>query len=388
MAEFSSYDIVRITLISTIGAAIIFAPNILAEARIAPYAALCIILAAGALALVQALCYAELARIVPGGGGDATYMKTAFSPALATAYNFFSCCAVIPASCAFGLAQTASALRIAVPLGRYLLVLATLTILFIPARCKDHLFRVFFYLKIAVTAMLAILIGYSWWFADGGCLRSPPAAHRSDWSQIVKAFVNCTFFFSGYNTCNYMQSSAPFAVPYAISVAIVTAVYFLFALGQCAIFSWHQLAHCDTPLLLVEAPLAGLLSPPMLGTVARCIKISVECVMYLGPVLSCHAVFDGIFTGHFSKHRTFSHIVYMLYGLAVYLIIHFETAYSILNATSILMSLFYCLTFVALLRLRRRAEDSLNILVPLAALLVSGATASVDIYDRLRGVFA
>lgn len=386
MKQQATFEAVKITLISTIGSAILVAPNTFAKLVSSPYIGLFVLCAAGVLTLLQSLCYAELARMFPTGGGDAKYMQEAFMNEIGIFYNFFSCCAILPASAAFCMSRMLSAAGWTSSWIVYAAVMTTLIIFVVPESVKNFVFQVFFYLKMFCLALLALMVCISFSGTCSGWLHGDSV---KSWSidGMVVAFVNCTYFFSGYNTCNYIGSSGPLSHAYAISTIITTAVYLFFTASQFYIFSKDELVENSMLSKLVSTSIGAWIPADALGTISTLVRALIEISMYLGPLLGCHAVYDGIIKSNpiFQKRR-YADIIhflsYIVYGFLISTIIITNTSLTILNGTSILISLFYCLTFIGLLKLRNRVSDPISIFIPLISVVISAGVVGFNVYQK------
>lgn len=385
MKSLTACDAVKVTLTSTIGSAVLFSHVGFAQLLGSSSATLCILLAAGATTLIQSLCYAELATAVPGGGGDASYIEKAFSTNMALAYSLCSCCAILPASAAFCVSNVFDVVLCRGLLFRSLFVFSTLGLFYIPRRAWYGVLQLFFHMKIGCLALLAVLVASSVRDVENSFLATGwgrvPAG-----DSIVTSFVNCTYFFSGYNSCNYVASAPGLARPYATAVALITATYIYFTMGHMAVFSRVQLVGGDTLAMMFRGPLCAVSSSP--ETVEKASGIAsaaIKCVMYLGPLFGCHTVFHGIISNAFSGRRRVYCLngAYVLYGVAMLVLVETNGSLAILNNTSILMSCFYSLTLAALLRLRYKAGCRRSAVVPVSALLISAGFTCCNVYCRL-----
>ncbi|KAI4293088.1 hypothetical protein PAPHI01_2362 [Pancytospora philotis] len=389
MQILSTYDALKLTIISTVGSAVLVAPQMFAVGLSSPYLSLGLLAAAGALTLVQALCYAELARIIPGGGGDAAYMEKAFSHKIGMFYNLFSCWAILPASAAFCVSKVVEILGGSPYLVAVCVIVPVILVFFLPGRGKESVLDLFFYMKLVCIGLLAVAICASLGSDGKGWMRSGSAAATPVHAAIT-AFVNCTYFFSGYNTCNYMQAPGSLRGAYVLSVLAVTCVYFLITAAQFSIFSRDELAGDAILCVLLMHALGPLVPTGVLGGAATAVEMLIESVMYLGPVLGCVAVYEGIVRASVTlKNKELQRLLhagsYVLFGVKIYIIVITKTSLSILNLASILIALFYCLTFVGLLKLRSSVTDPIHVLIPLSALLVSAGIVSFNIYQKLFG---
>ncbi len=224
-----------------IGVGIFLTPASMARTLGSPFWLLVVWLIVGAMALIGALCYGELAARLPEAGGGYVYLRRAYGPVVAFLYGWKCMLVMDPGITAVLAVGLASYVAYVVPLSAAgMKVVAIVTILALAAvniigvRFGSRLMQWLTVLKLGALALIAILalgLGLGHWSNF-----VPFVAQRvgSDPLPVAlaSALVSAFFAFGGWWEISKLGGEAqdpertvPRAL--AIGVAVITAVYIL-----------------------------------------------------------------------------------------------------------------------------------------------------------------
>src|SRR5438874_1955935 len=97
-AQLGLWDAVSIIIGIVVGTGIYETPPLVLKNVSGPGTALGVWTVAGALSLVGALCYAELATAYPRSGGDYVYLSRAYAPWVGFLFGWAQLAVILPAS--------------------------------------------------------------------------------------------------------------------------------------------------------------------------------------------------------------------------------------------------------------------------------------------------
>ena len=223
-------DAVAITVGIVIGAGIFRTPSIIAGAAGSGEAMLLAWLLGGAISIVGALCYAELASAWPGAGGDYGFLRRAFGPRFAFLYGWARLSVI----------QTGSVALLAFVVGDYLAAVVS----FGPATSAVLAAAVVVGLTainwigvragvgtqaaltlIEVAALVAVIVA-GLWIAPAAPAMPPPSA-TTGWGLVM---VMVLLTFGGWNEAVYVTGELKdarrrFAPVLLVSLGLITLIY-------------------------------------------------------------------------------------------------------------------------------------------------------------------
>jgi len=389
--KISKFQIFKLTTLSIIGSGVLFSTGQIALGLRSSSASLVIWFLACLIALVQALCYAELANIHPNGYGDAGYLakafeKFAFSRYIGLVYNHFSLYGVLPASAAIGILEIARLF----PKSIFTCLLVTSLSLvphLMPRKITHYFSNLIFYSRLVCLAVLGLIITFSPKIKDNFL--------ESNWgkwpslSTFIFSLISTTFYFSGYNTCNYMLGELlpSLKEPYFFSVVFSLLVYLFFSIGTMRLLTHSQLCNSSYINDILKDQF------PEHRNLVSALSTIITAIIYIGPVFSCHSVSECIISDlkkQMKLNIPTRVLLIVPYGLTVAIYALTNSADSLLSAISLLMTFFYCLTLFSLFMLRRKRPSRIifPVIVPIVAFSVSFGILSLDLWVLLKTVFS
>lgn len=383
----SFFNVFQITILSTIGAGILTSTHTLQDFVKRPSSVISLWLVTGGLTLLQALCYADLANIV-GGGGDSAYLSAAFLPHLGTVYNLFSCLVVLPCSCAISISRISEAFSPDSSLVKCTVALATFIIFACPRRIRKAVISLFFFLNVFFIAVIVVSLLLCPAVSDS-VLKEKVLAYPT-LSQYTSAIIVASFFFAGFNSCNYMptESLPSLYVPYSIAVAVITAIY--------TVISYNIMAVCNSKMLaddlFIRNVFVSVVQHFNLGVPHKYASMYGEVIFYtlhFGPVLGTHLTLGSILHSLLPDKPASTKFKllggYIMYFVIIIVMLLTSTAEKILNYVSIAITLFYTLTLVAYMKIKLRSDNKRNlpIIIPLLTLLCSISLFLCRLFNKL-----
>jgi len=230
-------DAVAITVGIVVGAGIFRTPSLVAANADSDGAALLIWLAGGAVSLIGALCYAELATAYPHAGGDYHYMTRAYGKPVAFLFAWSRITVIQTGSVAllaFVFGDYASQL---VRLGEYspsvyaALVVVALTGLNV-AGVRQGTRTQNLLTAVEVLSLLTVIVAGLALTAPDASPAPPPAAQGAPGATLGLALVFVLLTYGGWNEAAYVSAevSGPrrnVARALLLSIGIITALYVL-----------------------------------------------------------------------------------------------------------------------------------------------------------------
>ncbi len=223
---------IAITVGVVIGAGIFKAPSIVAGAVPTPGWMFALWLAGGLIALIGALCYAELATTYPSAGGEYHFLSRAFGRGTALLYAWARFSVITTGSIALLGFVFGDYMTQLLPLGPYSSALwaaiATVVLTAINLRGIRSGAETQSWLTAIEVAGLVLIIGAALWFATGGAAPAaapvaPPGPVTLGGIGFGMVFVLLTF--GGWNDAAYI--SADLKDRRAIARALLVSVVFL-----------------------------------------------------------------------------------------------------------------------------------------------------------------
>jgi APA family basic amino acid/polyamine antiporter len=361
------FDATMIVMGGIIGAGIFISPYVVARHVHTPSLILGVWIAGGAIALIGAFVYAELAALRPEAGGVYAYLRDAFHPIVAFLFGWTLLLVV----------QAGGMAAVAVTFGLYLrdltsialepktiavIALATLTIInCFGVRAGANVQNVFMVLKIVAIAAL-VTIG---WLAVGTTptpvMGPPPAGNAL--AGFGAAMVPVLFAYGGWQTASFVseemrepQRDLPRAMLWGIIGVIV--LYLAANVVYVLVLSPAGLAATTTPASEVMRRAVG---EPGARFIALGIAISTIGFLSQGMLTAPRVYFamarDGVFFRHVawvhprSRAPVYAIALQGLWATVIALSGRYE---QILNYVVAIDAVFFGLTGAALLVFRRR----------------------------------
>jgi APA family basic amino acid/polyamine antiporter len=352
-----------------IGAGIFVNPSVVAKQVHPPALVLGAWLIGGAIALIGAFVYAELAVLRPRVGGQYAYLRDAYHPMVAFLYGWTLLLVV----------QTGGMAGAAIIFGRYF---AELTGLPIPEQAVAAITlglltavncfgiragsNVQSALMITKLGAIAMLIGFGWMIvapAGSGLTTSPATAPTNSWQGLAAAMVPVLFAYGGWQTASFVSGEMReprrdlprglFIGVAGVIVIYVTVTYVcLHALGVAG------LAETRTPASEVMRQALGSRGAKLIAC-----GIAISTVGFLSQsILTAPRVYyamarDGVFfkaVGRVSKKARVPVIAIVLQGVWAAIVAMTGKYDQILNYVVTIDALFFGLAGAALFIFRRR----------------------------------
>ncbi|WP_235579189.1 APC family permease [Pseudorhodoferax sp. Leaf274] len=226
---------IAITVGVVIGAGIFKAPSLVAGSVPTAGWMFALWVAGGLVALVGALCYAELATTYPSAGGEYHFLSRAFGRGTALLYAWARFAVITTGSIALLGFVFGDYMTQLVPLGPYSSALwaaiATVVLTAINLRGIRSGAETQSWLTAVEVGGLVLIVGAALWFAMGGGSTPPPAATAPGPVSLAGVGFGMVFVlltFGGWNDAAYI--SADLKDRRAIARALLVSVVFLTAL--------------------------------------------------------------------------------------------------------------------------------------------------------------
>lgn len=373
-------DAVAIIVGIVVGAGIFRAPSIVAANSGSDIAMLLLWLAGGAIALVGALCYAELASTWPHTGGDYHYLGRAFGrgPAFLFAWARLSVMQTGSiALLAFVFGDYAAEL---LPVGRYsvalyaafaVVVFTGINLLGIrETRGTQRLFTLLQVIGVVAIAFVGLVAAAAGLVPEGPSAVRPEPVSGSAALGLAMVFVLLTY--GGWNEAAFVSSEvggarAPIARALLMSIAVITAIYLLINLAYLSVLGRAGMAQSDAVaadamrLVLGDGGarfVALLVGVCALTSINATIITGARCTHALGrdfPLFRFLGRWDGRVQAPRNALMVQAAIVLVLIGFGAGTRSGFAT---VVEFTAPVFWLFFLLTGVALFRLRRLERDA------------------------------
>jgi APA family basic amino acid/polyamine antiporter len=196
---------VGLVIANMVGAGVFLSTGFMAQSLSAGYI-LVAWLIGGVLALCGAVAYAEVARLVPRGGGEYRYLSTLLHPALGYLAGWASLLVGFSAPIALDALAAGAFARAVLPsldprvVGAVLILALTAvhaTGLQVSSRAQNSLVAVKVLLLLAFVGVALVKGSWAWptW--------SPPSPHESPWPDVLSSLFFIAFAFSGWNAAVY-----------------------------------------------------------------------------------------------------------------------------------------------------------------------------------------
>lgn len=234
-APLSMRHAIAITVGVVIGAGIFKAPSLVAGAVPTAGWMFALWVAGGLVALIGALCYAELATTYPSAGGEYHFLSRAFGRGTALLYAWARFSVITTGSIALLGFVFGDYMTQLLPLGPYSSALwaaiATVVLTAINLRGIRSGAETQTWLTAVEVAGLALIVGAALWFATGAASAPPPPAAPAGPASLAGVGFGMVFVlltFGGWNDAAYI--SADLKERRAIARALLLSVVFLTAL--------------------------------------------------------------------------------------------------------------------------------------------------------------
>ena len=370
------FDATMIVMGGIIGSGIFMNPSVVARQVSAPALILGVWAAGGAIALIGAFVYAELAALRPGVGGQYAYLRDAFHPMVAFLYGWTLLLVVqsggmaaVSMTFAFYLRELSSS---AVPVSALpATVIAVGAIAVLTAvncfgvRAGSNVQNAFMLLKLA--AILALVtIG---WLAVGSpreaVAPAPGASPENTLPAALAAMVPVLFAYGGWQTASFVSGelknpARDLGRGLIAGVIGVVVLYLAVNLVSLRALGPDGLAATSTPASDV---MGRALGAPGARLIAAGIAISTLGFLSQGMLTAPRVYYamarDGVFfraVGWLDPRTHAPAVAIVLQGVLAALIALSGEYESVVNYVVAIDTLFFGLTGVALIVLRRRAR--------------------------------
>nr|WP_286197480.1 amino acid permease [Variovorax boronicumulans] len=362
---------IAITVGVVIGAGIFKAPSLVAGSVPSAGWMFALWVAGGFIALVGALCYAELASTYPSAGGEYHFLSRAFGRGTALLYAWARFAVITTGSIALLGFVFGDYMTQLLPLGPYSSALwaaiATVVLTLINLRGIRSGAETQSWLTAVEVGGLVLIVGAALWFALGGGSAPPPAATPGPVSLAGVGFgmVFVLLTFGGWNDAAYISADLKdrraIARALLISVLFLTALYLLVNWAYWSVLGLAGMAKSQAVATDVLAaafgPGAGQLIAAMVAAAAL---TSINATMIVGartasalgqdwPALKVLAAWD-------EERRVPRNALPIQCALALVLIVlgvAFKGGFqAMVEYTSPVFWLFFLLVGIALFRLR------------------------------------
>ncbi len=202
---FGMWSGVGLVIANMVGAGVFLSTGFMAQNLSAGYIVLAWVIGA-VLALCGAVAYAEVARLVPRGGGEYRYLSTLLHPALGYLAGWASLLVGFSAPIALDALAAGAFARAVFPsldprvVGAVLVIGLTVvhaTGLHVSTRAQNALVGVKVSLLFAFVVVALVKGNWAWptW--------APPSPHESPWPDVLSSLFFIAFAFSGWNAAVY-----------------------------------------------------------------------------------------------------------------------------------------------------------------------------------------
>jgi len=352
-----------------IGSGIFINPYVVARQVHTPALILGVWAAGGAIALIGAFIYAELAALRPEVGGQYAYLRDAWHPSVAFMYGWALLLVIqsggmAAVSMAFA-SYTLDVTKVAMP--QWLLASGTLAILTIincfGVRSGTNTQTALMLLKLAAIAMLLVVGGMF-----GGTVAHKPITEASaPLMTILAAMTPVMFAYGGWQTASFMsgelkQPRRDLAVGLLAGVAGVIAVYLAVNYVCLRVLGPEGLAATKTPASTVMFAVLGERGAMLIGA-----GIAISTLGFLSQgMLTAPRVYyamaeDGVFfkaVGKVHPKTRVPVLAIVLQGVVAIVIALSGTYEQILNYVVSVDFIFFGLTGLALFAFRRRLPSA------------------------------
>ena len=367
----NAFDATMLVMGGIIGAGIFVSPHVVARYVQSPALIIGAWLVGGAIALIGAFVYAELAALRPAVGGVYAYIRDAFHPLAAFLYGWTLLLVV----------QSGGMAAVSVTFARYLneltglaapeqaIAVATLALLTVVnwsgVRAGSNVQSTLMVLKIVAIVGL-VVVG---WFASGvpaSVQGAPPPAPRSAATAFAAALVPVLFAYGGWQTASFVSAELTDArrdLPRGMLIGISGVVLLYVAVNVVCLRALGPAGLAATP-----APASAVMRAALGDTGARLIAaaIAISTVGFLSQsMLTAPRVYyamarDGLFFRRIGSldPRTRTPAAAIVLQGAVAAMIAFLPYERILNYVVAIDAVFFGLTGAALLVFRRRERTA------------------------------
>ncbi len=352
-----------------IGAGIFVNPSVVARQVHTPMLVLGAWLIGGAIALIGAFVYAELAVLRPNVGGQYAYLRDAWHPMVAFLYGWTLLLVV----------QTGGMAGAAIIFGRYFgeltglpipeQAVAAITLAVLTAincfgiRAGSNVQSALMITKLGAIAML---IGFGWMIvapAEAGLTTAPPSATGNAWQGLAAAMVPVLFAYGGWQTASFVSGEMrdprrDLPRGLFIGVAGVIVVYVAVTYVCLRALGVAGLAQTTTPASEVMRQALGSRGAKLIAC-----GIAISTVGFLSQsILTAPRVYyamarDGVFfqaVGRVSEKARVPVIAIVLQGVWAAIVAMTGKYDQILNYVVTIDALFFGLTGAALFVFRKR----------------------------------
>jgi basic amino acid/polyamine antiporter, APA family len=377
VAKLNLFDATMIVMGGIVGSGIFINPYVVAEIVHTPVLILCAWVAGGAIALVGAFIYAELADRMPRVGGQYAYLREAYHPAVGFLYGWVALLVIHAGGTAAVVVTFAKYFQLILTGGSEkitaVVVIVVLTIInCMGVRAGGSVQNVFMVFRILAIATV-VLCG-AWFIWDS------PAAPHVAWqplsdrplsfgllSALGAAMVPVLFGYGGWQTSNYMageirepRKNLPRALIFGVAGIIVLYLTVNFVYVQA--LSPAGLAATSTPasqVMRLAFGRAGASLVAMLIAISTVGFLSQALLSY--PRLYFAMASDGLLPGWFARINARTHVptgTIILQGAVTIAVVLLGTYEQILSYVVVMDWLFFGLTASCIFVFRARETSS------------------------------
>jgi APA family basic amino acid/polyamine antiporter len=377
VAKLNLFDATMIVMGGIVGSGIFINPYVVAEIVHTPVLILCAWVAGGAIALVGAFIYAELADRMPRVGGQYAYLREAYHPAVGFLYGWVALLVIHAGGTAAVVVTFAKYFQLILTGGSEkiiaVIVIVALTIInCMGVRAGGSVQNVFMVFRILAIATV-VLCG-AWFIWDS------PAAPHVAWqpmsdrpvsfallSAFGAAMVPVLFGYGGWQTSNYMageirepRKNLPRALIFGVAGIIVLYLTVNFVYVQA--LSSAGLAATSTPasqVMRLAFGRAGASLVAMLIAISTVGFLSQALLSY--PRLYFAMASDGLLPAWFARINARTHVptgTIILQGAVTIAVVLLGTYEQILSYVVVMDWLFFGLTASCIFVFRAREESS------------------------------
>lgn len=365
-----AFDATMIVMGGIVGAGIFVNPSVVARAVGSPVAILAAWTLGGAIALVGAFVYAELARWRPSTGGQYVYLRDAFHPVVAFLYGW----TLLLVTQTGGMAAVAMTFAlyfrelVPLPLGAPAIAVAALAVLTavncLGARAGSNVQSGLMVTKIAAVLMLVTLGWLSLRGAPAPAVSSAASAAPTTALTFAAAMVPVLFAYGGWQTASFVSGEMRDPardLPRGLVIGVLGVVTLYLAVNavSLAVLGARGLGATETPasriMTLALGPTGGRL-------IAAGIAVSTLGFLSQGMLTAPRVYYamarDGLFfraVGRASSGSGAPVTAIVLQGAWASVIALSGRYEQILNYVVAIDAVFFGLTGAALLVVRRRA---------------------------------